>query len=229
MNPSQALGLLNSVKKSNPELEAFFACMYNSALRTEEVLFLHRHDYERPTEQDGWGWFNLSGSTVTLGKDWSGTDSIYQDRALKHRAKTATRRVPVPPDLVKLLDAHIETYGVKETGRIFVIQGGANPGRPIANSTYTRVWRKAREDAFSKAQHASPLAKVPYHLRHAAVSLWLNAGVPATQVAEWAGHSLHVLLKVYAKCIDGQEDAARQRIEAALRVDQTSTRIRPDE
>jgi hypothetical protein len=35
-------------------------------------------------------------------------------------------------------------------------------------------------------------------------------------VADWAGHSLHVLLKVYAKCIDGQEDAARRRIEAAL-------------
>jgi hypothetical protein len=48
--------------------------------------------------------------------------------------------------------------------------------------------------------------------QHAAVSLWLNAGVPATQVAEWAGHSVHVLLKVYAKCIEGQDEAARQRI-----------------
>ncbi len=55
-----------------------------------------------------------------------------------------------------------------------------------------------------------------YHLRHAAVSLWINAGVPATQVAKWAGHSVHVLLKVYAKCIDGQDEAARRRIEAAL-------------
>jgi hypothetical protein len=36
------------------------------------------------------------------------------------------------------------------------------------------------------------------------------------QVAEWAGHSVHVLLKVYAKCIDGQDEAARRRIEAAL-------------
>jgi hypothetical protein len=60
---------------------------------------------------------------------------------------------------------------------------------------------------------------VPYQLGHAAVSLWLNAGVPATQVAEWAGHSVHVLLKVYAKCIDGQDEAARRRIEAALRTD----------
>jgi hypothetical protein len=42
------------------------------------------------------------------------------------------------------------------------------------------------------------------------------AGVPATQVAEWAGHSVHVLLKVYAKCIEGQNEAARRRIEKAL-------------
>jgi hypothetical protein len=45
----------------------------------------------------------------------------------------------------------------------------------------------------------------------------LNAGVPATQVAEWAGHSLNVLLKVYAKCLDGQDEVARQRVEAALK------------
>lgn len=44
----------------------------------------------------------------------------------------------------------------------------------------------------------------------------LAAGVPATQVAEWAGHSVHVLLKVYASCIDGQDEAARKRIEDAL-------------
>jgi hypothetical protein len=39
--------------------------------------------------------------------------------------------------------------------------------------------------------------------------------VPATQVAEWAGHSVEVLLKVYAKTIDDQEKA-RQRVEEAL-------------
>ena len=37
------------------------------------------------------------------------------------------------------------------------------------------------------------------------------------RVAELAGHSVHVLLKVYAKCIDGQDEAARRRIEGALR------------
>ena len=55
----------------------------------------------------------------------------------------------------------------------------------------------------------------PYDLRHAAVSTWLNAGVPSTQVAEWAGHSVAVPLQIHAKCIAGQEDAARRRIAQA--------------
>jgi hypothetical protein len=36
------------------------------------------------------------------------------------------------------------------------------------------------------------------------------------QVAEWAGHSVSILLKIYAKCIDGQDHIARRRIEDAL-------------
>jgi len=51
------------------------------------------------------------------------------------------------------------------------------------------------------------------------LSTWLNAGVDATQVAEWAGNSLAVLLRVYAKCISGRDRIARQRIDEALRRD----------
>jgi hypothetical protein len=35
-------------------------------------------------------------------------------------------------------------------------------------------------------------------------------------VAEWAGHSVEVLLRVYAKCIEGQHETAKRRIAAAL-------------
>jgi integrase len=79
-----------------------------------------------------------------------------------------------------------------------------------------RVWDQARREYLSPLLYSSPLARRPYDLRHAAVSLWLNAGVPATQVAEWAGHSVNVLLRVYAKCIYGQDEAAKQRVQAAL-------------
>jgi hypothetical protein len=42
---------------------------------------------------------------------------------------------------------------------------------------------------------------------------------PATQVAEWAGHSVAVLLRVYARCLDVQEEGAMRRIELALQPD----------
>ena len=79
-----------------------------------------------------------------------------------------------------------------------------------------RGWRETRVVGLSPSQQASPLAGRPYDLRHAGVSLWLNAGVPAPEVAERAGHSVDVLLKVYAKCIDGQADVVNKRIDAAL-------------
>jgi integrase len=62
----------------------------------------------------------------------------------------------------------------------------------------------------------SPLAGRLYDLRHAAVSLWLNAGVPAPTVARRAGHSADVLLRVYANCIDCDDEIANQRIGGAL-------------
>lgn len=85
--------------------------------------------------------------------------------------------------------------------------------------TYRRAWTKARRDALTADEYASPLARRPYDLRHACLSTWLNGGVPPTQVAEWAGHSLDVLLRIYAKCLVGQDELAKRRISEALRED----------
>jgi hypothetical protein len=78
------------------------------------------------------------------------------------------------------------------------------------------VWTEARKQALTPVQNRSPLGGRPYDLRNAAVSLWLNSGVPATEVARRAGHGVAVLLKIYAHCIDGQADAANKRITDAL-------------
>src|SRR5215470_3429423 len=68
----------------------------------------------------------------------------------------------------------------------------------------------------SPVEAASPLARRPYDLRHACTSLMLNAGVPATEAARRLGHSVAMLLKRYANCIDGQELDANARIARAL-------------
>lgn len=80
-----------------------------------------------------------------------------------------------------------------------------------------RAVARCRTLALAPEQVASPLAGRPYDLRHAAVSLWLNGGVAATEVANRAGHSVEVLLRVCAKCIDGGEESANRRIDEALR------------
>jgi integrase len=79
-------------------------------------------------------------------------------------------------------------------------------GGMVSASTYTRVWESARPLALPPAVVRSALAGRPYDLRHAAVSLWLNGGIPATEVAARAGHSVDMLLRMYAKCVYGERD-----------------------
>ncbi len=143
---------------------------------------------------------------------WTDEGTARQERGLKHRADNETRTIPIPPELVRLLRAHIKRYGTTDDGRVFqTARGGI-----LQDSGYNEAWTQARKQALTPAQQRSPLGRRPYDLRHAAVSLWLNSGVPATEVARRAGHGVAVLLKIYAHCIDGQADAANKRITDAL-------------
>jgi integrase len=91
----------------------------------------------------------------------------------------------------------------------------------LSESIYGRVWQRARQKALTSAQARSPLAARPYDLRHSGVTLQLNAGVPAPEVARRAGHGVAVLLRVYAGCIEGQEQPWNDRIDDALRDEDT--------
>ena len=108
-----------------------------------------------------------------------------------------SRIVPVHPELTTLLCDHLAHFGTAPDGRMFSgVRGGKLP-----TITYRRAWIKARQTALTAAEQASPLARRPYDLRHACLSTWLNGGVYPTQVAEWAGHGVDVLLRTYAKCV----------------------------
>ena len=189
---------------------AFFACMYFAALRPGEVKALRRDGCYLPVS--GWGRLTLSSSRPQSNRRWTDSGEAFDDRGLKHRAENDTRSVPIPPELVTILREHIEEFGTAADGRLFRTATGGM----IYDTTHT--WAVARTLAFAPEQVASPLAARPYDLRHAAVSLWLNNGVGATEVANRAGDSVEVLLLVYAKCIDGGEEAANRRIDEALAV-----------
>ena len=215
VNPRQAACLLRAVAEqqpSGPRLVAFFGVLYYAAARPGEAINLRKQDLSLPEE--GWGEILLWESAPETGASWSDTGRRRDRRELKHRAKGETRVVPCPPPLTALLQEHLRTFGTNSEGYLFF---GVRTGELISGGTYTRVWRKARQAVLTPEEYASPLARRPYDLRHAAVSTWLNGGVPPTQVAEWAGHSVHVLLQVYAKCLVGQEETARRRIEDMLK------------
>ena len=223
-NPIQARTLLlavREVQRSGPRLEAFFGAMYYSALRPEEVTALNKRNLSIPqpewndTKEEyeyGWGEFHLDEAEPHAGKRWTGSGKPRDKRQLKSRSVGEGRPVPIPPELTALLWRHIRAYGYGPDGRLFRGERGGE----IPMITYTRVWRAARELALTMEAQATPLARRPYDLRHAAVSTWLAGGVDPATVAEWAGHSLSVLMEVYAACLYGQDAVARRRVQAAL-------------
>jgi integrase len=91
------------------------------------------------------------------------------------------------------------------------------------------MFHQARAAAFTEAEAESLVAQRPYDLRHAAVSTWLNATGDPAQVAEWAGHSVNVLMQVYAKCVSGRQEAAKRRIYDATRPLTPSTSVDSDQ
>jgi integrase len=217
INPQQARELLTAVSyvgrrnaDRGPHLVGFFGTIYYSAARPAEVVNLRETDCKLPDR--GWGELTLWESRPAAGSRWTDSGDVHDRRGLKHRAEHDTRIVPIPPALVVILRDHIARFGLADDGRLF-----RSPlGGVVGSATYARVWDIARTLALTPAQVVSPLAGRPYDLRHAAVSTWLNAGVPAAEVAERAGHSVEVLTKVYAKCVHGQRDAMNDRILAVL-------------
>lgn len=213
-SPAQVRELLTAVSyagwRRGDRLVAFFACMYYAMMRPSEVAALRQDDCTLP--KNGWGRLLLSGSAPTVGTKWTDNGQAHEQRGLKGRPRKAKRSIPIPPQLVAILRDHIQRFGVAQDGRLFRTERGGT----LYKSGYVRTWKTARALALTPAQSASQLAKRPYDLRHAGVSLRLNAGVPATQVAQWAGHSVEVLLKIYAKCIDGQDHLWHNMLDDAL-------------
>ncbi|MFJ5607941.1 tyrosine-type recombinase/integrase [Streptomyces sp. NPDC093221] len=208
--PAQARALLAGVREQGPRgehLEAFFGCMYYAAMRPEEVSMLSEDACTLP--ESGWGRLDLTGARPQVGSAWTDDGKPYEERGLKHRARRTVRSVPIPPPLVALLRQHTAREGVSADGRMF----RAARGGPVRSQEYGAVWKEARRRALTPAQVASPLASIPYDLRHACVSFWLRSGVSLAETARRAGQSIAVLQRFYAKVLDGEEERMNDLID----------------
>lgn len=210
-NPNQVRAILAKVHEHDQRYVAFFGCMYFALMRPAEVAKLNVSQCNLP--KTGWGRLDLEESAPRPGAQWTDDGQVHEDRSLKHRSRKTVRPVPIPPEHVRLLRKHIDEYGTAPDGRLFRSRrAGAGI---LSESTYGKVWKDARGKALGdKAK--TRLAKRPYDLRHAGVSLLLAAGVDPAEVAARAGHSIEVLLRVYAKCIDGKSATQNKKIDDAL-------------
>ncbi len=208
-SPAEVQAILAEITKVRPELTAFFGCLYYAALRPAEAVALCADSCDLVPV--GWGQLTLTGSLPRSARAWTGNGTPREARGLKLRPDGAIRIVPIPPQLVRLLRHHLHAYGCAADGRLF---RGARGG-PLSESLYGRIWHQARAAAIP-GQAGTQWARRPYDLRHAALSLWLASGAPPAEVAARAGHSVRVLLAVYAHCIPGCDQIASQHIEEAL-------------
>ncbi len=134
-----------------------------------------------------------------------------QRQQLKHR-QPGGQNLACPPELAALLREHLEKFGTARGGASLTVNATTtnclnHHPEHLAERPGTDVHRTVR---------AAPFAATPYDLRHASMSTWLNGGVPSTDVAAWAGHSVEILHRIYAKCLDGGAEALRRRVQSAL-------------
>ena len=220
-SPDQVSALLDAVARTRPELTAFFGCLYYAALRPEEAVALRYADCHLPGS--GWGMLRLAAATPRTAAAWTSNGTSHEQRGLKHRPDGAIRMVPAPPVLAAMLRAHVNAYGTAPDGRLF----RGTRGGPLSESVYGRAWHAARALALGPELAAGGLARRPYDLRHAALSLWLNAGGDPAQIAARAGNSVAVLLTVYTHCIHGHDDLLNQQIGRVLGPSEGLVRTRP--
>jgi integrase len=209
-SPAQVSALLDAVNRSRPEMTAFFGCLYYAALRPEEAVALRLADCHLPGS--GWGMLRLATAAPRTAAAWTSNGASHEQRGLKHRPDGAIRMVPAPPVLATMLRAHHAAYGTAPDGRLF----RGTRGGPLSESVYGRAWHAARAIALGPELAASGLARRPYDLRHAALSLWLNTGGDPAAIAARAGNSVAVLLTVYTHCIHGRDDLLNQQIDQVL-------------
>ncbi len=208
-SPAHVRAIPGHVARVRPEPAAFFGCLCYAALRPEEAVAPRHGDLTLPAR--GRGTLILTAACPRTGAAWTSTGSSYEPRRLKHRPDGAIRPVPVPAVPARLLRRHLSQFGTTPDGRLF---RGTRAGM-LSESSNGKPWRAARQAAPGPEPAATALARRPHDLRHAALTLWLNAASAPAEIARRAATSTRVPHDTYLHRTDTQENLVTQRIDNA--------------
>lgn len=191
-NPATMARAIEAIASSQPASRTYqvmTAVAYYAGLRPSEVIMLRPRALHLP--ESGWGRIDVTEADVSF--DESG------------EPKTGPRSVPIPRQLVDLLQDWIEQHGHRPDDLLFRTRTGR---RPTASN-----WSRALHRALRQIGH--PSLRV-YDCRHAAATTWLRAGVPLGEVAKRMGHSVETLVSTYVGALEGDESIANDRIDTLL-------------
>jgi integrase len=194
-NPTQVKAALEAVpsrKDSSYGYRVLLSVIYYAGCRPSEALALRAEDCDLP--ESGWGTLHITQTMRDAGELW--TDVGEEEGEPK---AGSVRDVPIPPVLVDELSRWL-------AGRRTGLVVATKTGRAVTHSNLTRAWARGRGNNPWRI----------YDLRHAAATLMLDANVPIGEVARRLGHSVDMLLRVYAGVLSGSVEVANERIEAAL-------------
>jgi integrase len=91
----------------------------------------------------------------------------------------------------------------RELAALHLRQGRPGPAAPIIATRAGAPWSESRFRSFRRHRWSKVAPGMrPYDLRHAYVSLMIQAGHTVVEVARWAGHSPAVCLSTYAHLFD---------------------------
>ena len=188
LKPEQLNRLLETVRGSRYEgIIVLGACC---ALRIGEALSLRYEDCD-----------SVAG-TVSIRR------TLWKGKTYPPKTPQSRRTLQMPTVAREWLVRHREQHGNPKTGYLFQTATGT----PIANENF---WRWGWKPALRKAGLDEGLH---YHdLRHGAISLLLQQGIPVPVVSSFAGHAdPAITMKVYAHVIAGTSGMAAAGMDAVL-------------
>jgi hypothetical protein len=132
----------------------------------------------------GWGRIVLPASASRAGRSWTDHGTARQERGLKHRAAQETRTIPIRPNSS---GSFAPTSGGTAPPRTGASSRPAGAGSSRTSLTAPCLPRPASRRSPMRST-APRWAAAPTTCGPRRVSLGLNSGVPATEIARRAGH-----------------------------------------
>lgn len=212
MDPQQVRTVAAACAEINPRYEAFVLIQGFCGLRPGEAVALQRRNIGyrdgRPVTVTG-----RTSDSALPARFYAANET--RRRPLKGRGQRFDRTIPLPTEIGDALERHLAEF-VEDRPDALVFTNTV--GRRLNLSTFGRdVWEPVRRRLFADDD---PLRNVRRHdLRHAAITAWLNAGVPLKTAQLWSGHSTtSVLLDTYLGVMQGDDALGLARFEALLTV-----------